>query len=417
MNEKNKTEENWVLKKTNSFVFTMNAVIDATLAAGYIADLLKGRMELVRLLLFLALLAIQTGANISIFFRDKSSERFKYIALIGYAAVYIYAVFASAAYFTYVFIFPVTILYILYYDVNLIKIIGVITGILNILKIAFQIYSGYTSQDDITGYTVQAAVVLLLGVGMHLITKLSLSMNNEKIQQVLKISDTLENNAEILRRNILEQNDKTEEIVGLTERISSVSEELNGISKNAGSVLKSVISGVQNLNTETVKVTDSTANVYKNIETLKNLAGDISKNVKNISDVAANTNMLAINASVEAARAGEANKGFSAVAEEIRGLAIRSTESANNIHKIIETLTENSSQAFKEAGVLSEHNSAQNKAFHTVEKSLKEIENEIYKLFERIRTIDHDLKDLSAANQEIAACGRRMTEIAEQPRE
>jgi len=413
MNEKNINDENWVLTKTNRFVFTMNAVIDVTLAAGYIVDLLKGRMPLARLLIFLVFLIVQQAVNISFFFRDRSSERFKYAALIGYAAVYAYAIFASAAYFTYVFIFPVTVLYILYYDVRLVKIIGVATGILNILKIVFQVRAGYTSQDDITGYTVQAAVVVLLCVGMHLITKLSLLMNNEKIQQVLKISATLENNAQTLRENIFEQNAKTGEIVGLTGRISSVSEELNEISRNAGSVLKSVISGVQNLNIETVKVTDSTVNVYKNIEILKNLTGDISKNVKNISDVAANTNMLALNASVEAARAGEANKGFSAVAEEIRSLAIKSTESANNIREIIDTLSENSSQAFKEAGVLSEHNSAQNKAFAAVETSLNEIENEIYKLFERIRNIDHDLKDLSAANQEIVVCGERMTEIAE----
>ncbi|WP_232423515.1 methyl-accepting chemotaxis protein [Bacillus massilioanorexius] len=75
------------------------------------------------------------------------------------------------------------------------------------------------------------------------------------------------------------------------------------------------------------------------LESLKKQADSIGDITKTIREIAARTNLLAINAAIEAAHAGEHGRGFNVVAGEVRKLATRVQESIQEVNSHIEGIT------------------------------------------------------------------------------
>src|SRR5690606_11613150 len=85
-------------------------------------------------------------------------------------------------------------------------------------------------------------------------------------------------------------------------------------------------------------IRDQIQETAKRIKRLGESSQEIGETVERISDITAQTTVLALNAAIQAACAGEAGRGFTVVAEEVQRLAERSAEATKQIGAIVKTI-------------------------------------------------------------------------------
>ena len=121
------------------------------------------------------------------------------------------------------------------------------------------------------------------------------------------------------------------EIASSCDTMSAMATEAEQVSKEG----ERIISGMSVVMGSIEGVMTETTSAVKNLGDTSNQIGDI---LSTISDIADQTNLLALNAAIEAARAGEQGRGFAVVADEVRHLAERTTSATREIQSIITAL-------------------------------------------------------------------------------
>lgn len=122
--------------------------------------------------------------------------------------------------------------------------------------------------------------------------------------------------------------------------------------------------------------------------------------IKTIEDIAFQTNILSLNAGVEAARAGTAGKGFSVVADEVRSLAAKSAEAAQNTNILIS----HSIQSAKTGAESTDQVVAAMQVINDCIQSIKSLMNEIaaasVQQSEMISLVENGIKEISTVVQD-----------------
>jgi methyl-accepting chemotaxis protein len=218
-------------------------------------------------------------------------------------------------------------------------------------------------------------------------------------------------NTQIQSSSVAETSASIDEMVTSIQRVADTARLLVEISHRSREEAKTGMSTMDKATEGLNRTNRSIQSSAEIIDALGRRADDIGKIIEVIDDLAEQTNLLALNAAIEAARAGEHGLGFAVVAEEVRKLAEKSTQSTKEISDLIEGIQKEAREAvdnMEKSTSMLEEGLLLNKDLSVALDKISSVVSEVYKFSQEIGAATTEQSNGSA---QIAKATNRLTEI------
>ncbi len=248
-------------------------------------------------------------------------------------------------------------------------------------------------------------------------------------------SNEFEASFDTITENISNINIAVDEVAnGATSQANETMEANNEIA-NMGNSIEGAVSDIEILNQNSAKMKDysksaedtlnelvaismQTSHAIEEVKEQTNLTNESAQAIQAATDmitsIAAQTNMLSLNASIEAARAGENGKGFAVVADEIRNLSEQSRNSAEEILAIVSELIRNSNTSVETMNHVSGSVQEQNAKLGNTKDMFVSLNTEISSVSSGVERIRHSMEELERMKDTVMASVEQLAAIAEE---
>ncbi|WP_010665393.1 methyl-accepting chemotaxis protein [Marinilabilia salmonicolor] len=246
-------------------------------------------------------------------------------------------------------------------------------------------------------------------------------ITNSSNDEVGQLAESMRQMAIKIKEIILNISRASQDINGASNQISDSSQSLSQIAQQQASSSEEVSASLEEMSSNIQQNADNSGKAQRiALEATQSMnkmetAGkesiraiqDIAEKITIINDIAFQTNILALNAAVESARAGEAGKGFAVVAAEVRKLAERSKNAADEIAK----LSKSTYTISEESADIIQHLAPEITNTHML---VQEINSASQEQNIGVQQINNALQELNESSQENAAASEELASSAEQ---
>ena len=248
------------------------------------------------------------------------------------------------------------------------------------------------------------------------------------VNDINKVRDSINTILKENRSNGVNLNQNSNTLLKNVDNLNQNSTEAAAALEQTAAALEQITSNIGSTTTNIVDMSSLASNVTRSVHEGQDLASQttnamdeintqvsaINEAITVIDQIAFQTNILSLNAAVEAATAGEAGKGFAVVAQEVRNLASRSAEAANEIKLLVEnaTLKADNGKTISDK-MISGYNTL-NRDISKTARIIKDVEVASKEQLTGIEQINNAVNSLDRQTQQNAAIAAQTNDIARQ---